>query len=599
MAATVTLLRAHYHHHLTTRHSMSNVRGPTSALTEFLRSQGITARNTNRFRRRDAPPEEPQPAAATPDNDENEDEDEDKVVASSSTTARRRRAARPGASMNFDEEDESDPDDQATSTPSSSKKPRKNTDKDEYRPSSSAAGPSSSARNVPLRPPGSIVYCGMCKSKFTVTKYTQSSPKGPLCHRCAASCKKGEQDATAGPKPKKRGPPRRRIGVLDGSEKREVPSLQSSCIDVISRYIDSVEALGDIGLRNMDAISRAISRNRRLTPRTLQLFLLPEITTLSLYDCSKLDGHSLASLATFTPRITDINLQLCGQLDDVALQAWTRLPLRSVELYGPYLIRAPTWIRFLESRAGQLHRFAIRESPRFNLDCANALVKHHPELRELALAQIGPLDATMLEPLQALTRLEHLDISDPGVSAPGVPPLSLPDTAVIALLKSIGTGLTYLDLSKNADLTDETAHAIAASCSRLKQLRLASLAAVTSPALTSVLTANGDLKHLVLDRMTALTDEIMQPLTALPLTHLSLNSVDSLTTPALRLLGRIKSLQHLDLGFCRALDDETLLALCDELPRLQVVYVFGCNRVSDFARSDRVRIVGKQRYAAT
>lgn len=55
---------------------------------------------------------------------------------------------------------------------------------------------------------------------------------------------------------------------------------------IISTYIEDVEALGGIGERNIDTLSKSISKNRRLNDQTLQLFLEPHIESLSLYDCS-------------------------------------------------------------------------------------------------------------------------------------------------------------------------------------------------------------------------------------------------------------------------------------------------------------------------
>ncbi len=81
------------------------------------------------------------------------------------------------------------------------------------------------------------------------------------------------------------------------------------------------------------------------------------------------------------------------------------------------------WHRFFEAVGPRLESFKIRESPRFDLSCAEAMVKHCPNLRELGLAQIGPLDKTMLQPLESYgEQLTYLDVSDPGVSAPGIPP---------------------------------------------------------------------------------------------------------------------------------------------------------------------------------
>ncbi|KAN0066305.1 UV-damaged DNA-binding protein rad7 [Thecaphora frezii] len=653
---------------------MSGVRGPTSALTEFLRERGITARNTNRFRRRDADQAEqqqqqqqtaPQAAQASTAASSAPSPSLRRPASGSASpaTALRRRAA-AGSSMRFDEDDDSDDDyseaDQAhspanatatasagsssagrgakrgapASTParttrSAAKKPKKDDGDDDgdadYQDPAGAFGlpePGGSRSNFSYstRAPGSIAYCGTCKAKFTVTQYTKVVPgSGALCHRCGAAYKgegaaAADGDAYKPPVPKKRQPRRKNVNILDAGHK-VVPSLQKWCIEIISRYIEDLEMLGYIGAQNLDAISKSISKNRSLNPRTLQLFLLPDITTLSLYDCSKLDSESLQTIPTFAPRLQKINLQLCGQLDNAAIDLWAQKlsELRMLELYGPYLVRKEAWHRFFQTVGARLESFKIRESPRFDLGCAQQMVQHCPNLRELGLAQIGPLDAAMLKPLECYTSLTYLDISDPGVSAPGIPPKSLEDAGVISLLKAVGGNLNHLDISKNLDLTDKVVlEGIAPHCKHLRTLRLVGLEKITSQAMVTLFKTmsrhmdeeSGEMVGLVrlhLDRMLKLDDSVLPALlehSGADLVELSLNSVDPLSGDGLSLLASsCPNLEKLDLGFCRSVDDAVLEAICQGCPKLKAVFVFGCNRVSDFARSDRVKIIGKERYA--
>ncbi|SNX84054.1 related to RAD7 - nucleotide excision repair protein [Melanopsichium pennsylvanicum] len=657
---------------------MSNVRGPTSALTEFLRERGITARNANRFRRREQEQQEQAQVQAAAASDNAGSTSASPAVASPlpSPVRPRRPLGRNSSSMNFEEDDETDDDlpeaatatsAQAHTTTSSvrqtrasekrrpqpdedaaeactisngkgKKKSKKgddddDDDDDDYSPKNMAKkekekGPapddweeslglpqaSSSRTNFSYasRTPGSINYCGVCKNKFTITQYTKMADKGPLCHRCGPLYEGPGgigADSKVKPAPKKRQVRRK---LMQDGLRQSFPSLQSYCIDVVSRHIEDVEALGLIGFRNMDAISKSISKNRSLNPKTLPLFLSPSITTLSLYDCSKLDSEALQSIAAFAPNLQHINLQLCGMLDNDAIDTWSKkLPkLKSVELYGPFLVRKEAWLRFFEVVGSRLESFKIRESPRFDLSCAEAMVQHCPKLRELGLAQIGPLDKMMLRPLESYgDQLTYLDISDPGVSAPGIPPNSLEDDEVISLLKAVGTNLTYLDVSKNIDLSDRIIkEAITPRCHKLKTLRLIGcekFEAETVAGMFSEWSKEGvpGISHLHLDRVLKLDDSLVEPM----LTHsgphlveLSLNSVDGITDKGLEILANAKNLpvlELLDLSFVRAVDDGSLDKICRNLDSLKKVSVFGCNRISDFMKSDRVRIVGKEKYA--
>lgn len=102
-------------------------------------------------------------------------------------------------------------------------------------------------------------------------------PPGWLCHICAKSS--GADPFKKPAAPRKRKPAGDKRAVVSYEERR-FPSLASICIDVrnicrqrrhslialqvISKHIDDVEALGDIGSMNVDEIAKALSKSRRL-----------------------------------------------------------------------------------------------------------------------------------------------------------------------------------------------------------------------------------------------------------------------------------------------------------------------------------------------
>jgi DNA repair protein RAD7 len=57
-------------------------------------------------------------------------------------------------------------------------------------------------------------------------------------------------------------------------------------VKLVAKYIDDVEALGDIAMKDMDRICQIISRNRSLNNNTIRLFLEPQGDRLTLYDCA-------------------------------------------------------------------------------------------------------------------------------------------------------------------------------------------------------------------------------------------------------------------------------------------------------------------------
>ena len=102
---------------------------------------------------------------------------------------------------------------------------------------------------------------------------------GYLCHRCA---KASGSDPFKKPTPKKRKAPSDKRTIVKFEEKR-CPTLVSMCIKVrpttiysrqlsnlhstpklITKHINDIEALGDIGGLNMEAIAKALAKNRSL-----------------------------------------------------------------------------------------------------------------------------------------------------------------------------------------------------------------------------------------------------------------------------------------------------------------------------------------------
>ncbi|WFD45198.1 UV-damaged DNA-binding protein rad7 [Malassezia psittaci] len=527
---------------------MSRVRGPTSALTEFLKERGIRAPAKSRFEKIE------QNVA---------DETEKSTEAPSLPPAKRKIA--PGASMNFDEDDEDD------MVPAARKKQVQT--------------------SVKI---GERVACGRCNTVFSATRYTRIDPSmGPLCIACKDAVPKPAAQAVTSEK--KRAPKRSRNIV---ERQLVVPSLQSLTINVIAQHIDRTQALGGLSARNLDALSKVISKNRRLNDDTMQLFLTSEARRLALYDCSAVTSDAFQSIATFAPHVTDLLLHYCGQLDNAAFKSLFALNIHSIDLYGPYLVRKEIWHTFLTQYGHRLKRLKLRETPRFDRACIEALVKHAPQLSELGLAQIGALDDDGARELHALIHLTYLDLSQPGVSAPSISPKSLHADTLVYLLQNLQTSLSTLRLDFNAEITDEFCPALT-QCRNLKVLSMEGALGITSDA-WKVCFEN--MKSCALEEVALghchLTDEAFVALiNAAPnLRFLSIKNNQHLTSSAFDALAeRAPPLQVLEVSFVRSVDDGVLQRLVNALPTLDTLYIFGCNQVKPSFRSDKVTIVGRER----
>lgn len=309
-----------------------------------------------------------------------------------------------------------------------------------------------------------------------------------------------------------------------------------------------------------------------------------------------LPSSSYETLVRLTPHATCVQLQYCGQLDDPAFRLFQQWhALTELDLYGPYLVRKEAWLAFLRTCGARLTTLRLRETPRFDVECIEALVTHAPHLRELGLAQMGALDDSGVRALQALANLHTLDVSQPGVSQPGVPPSSLTDEGLVPFLEARGAQLRSLNLSLNDALTDatlsrlgpSTIHLVADGLTRVSDAAWVK-AARTLQALEHVSLMHCGISDVVLCALAAHAPRLR---------ILNINSNDALTPAALEALAEAAPpLEELDVGFVRCMDDALLLRLVKAMPTLRRVYLFGCPRIVQgvSATHPHVTIVGRE-----
>ena len=86
-------------------------------------------------------------------------------------------------------------------------------------------------------------------------------PPGYLCHPCYKASGADPFKKPAAPKKRRTAADKR---TVTNFEERHVANLASLCVQIISKHIDDVEALGDIGSVNLDKIAKAIAKDRSL-----------------------------------------------------------------------------------------------------------------------------------------------------------------------------------------------------------------------------------------------------------------------------------------------------------------------------------------------
>ncbi|KAG0662659.1 hypothetical protein C6P46_003163 [Rhodotorula mucilaginosa] len=459
------------------------VYGPRSALTSFLREQGITGATASQFRPRTGQRLDTQ-SAPTP-TPTPEQQEGDPTAANADAGPSTSSSTTPVT---------------ATTTAAKKRKLKKpeNVDEDGFRlGGSQLPAPAPKKGRYEHRPVGSFAVCAECGKKFTVSKYTASNPNaevgGVLCQPCTSESIEerasfpGANSGASTPKRPKVQKKKSQRGV-DETLFTPIPTLQQACLTLVSQYIHSVEALGDLGPKNLDKVSKIVAKNRALDDLNLKLFLDVGHREIKLYDCTKITDRALASISTFAPHLTHLTLLQCGRLDDDVLTAWSHpvtgfKELRHLTLYAPYLVRAEKWKEFFEGigagadededgvgvvqKRPELETFQLRMSSRFNDEALAALVKHNPHVVHLQLSELGKLTSSSLSLLHPLARsitttsdsdsapmLRTLDLSRLGTPQGQV----LVDSDLIALLSTgnLGAGLERLVLDGNALLTEKS-----------------------------------------------------------------------------------------------------------------------------------------------
>ncbi|KAG6829530.1 hypothetical protein H0H92_004267 [Tricholoma furcatifolium] len=607
--------------------SRNNVRGPTSALTEFLRASGITATSVAR---RQAEENDDQPVAGpsgTRDesNDDNEDVEMEEVE--EAAPRKRTRRGRASASVAYDSDDLDE--EQVEATPAKktkvtkeskakekakSKRKKKDEDSDEEEDPYNALSFSWRGKSSPAKPTiGNFEDCAKCNVQFTVTRYTMPAVPGPgfLCHKCAKNSGNDPFKKPAAPKRKKA--PADKRSIVNFEEKR-FPSLTSLCIQLITKHIDDVEALGDIGAMNMDAIAKALSKNRGLTPQNAHLFYNVVNTTLTLYDATNLPSPALETLVHLNPNLTYLRLDFCGHLDGKAMSvlATAMLSLEHLELLGPFLVRSTAWIAFFASHPA-LKTFKITQSPRFDVDAMLALKKHcAPTLTALRLREVGAMCDAFLDAISSFDKLEELDIADPGN------PNECTEEALQGVLAALSGTLRILDVSRHALFTDRSLQEGLRDSRNMDALVARNSSLLTDEGLAQFFGTwqNQPLRLIDLGRNYELGSQALVALlrhSGERLEELNINGWGEVSAAALNMVGRLgKELKRLDVGWVREVDNFVVKGWMEGdmegdgkaqpalgCQRLCEVKVWGCNKITMMCpRKKGISIHGVESHTA-
>lgn len=588
----------------------SNVKGPNSALTEFLRNEGIT----DAFRRR---------------REREQDEIIQNIIDEDAPTTTTASPVRSGLSMSpvrsSSVVDLSDEEEVQMRVAARRKRDdfigADDDDDDDVNDDDYEENLGNEYKQT-----GEDDVCVECDKTFKLSVYSRFDKvrRGYLCEECNAELKKREKNSRRNQLNARKKRKRVAQALLDKTTVK-IPSLQDICIKRITGNIDQVEALGDIGTMNMNKISKILSKNRSLDNSTMTLFLSPQLKSLEFWDCSNVDSDSFNKIAAYAPGLESLTLHMCGQLHNDNFQYFNDklTNLKELSLNGPFLISDIMWQEFFESGGKKLEKFEVRSTHRFTNDSLISLLENcGKKLSSLKLSRLDGIDSAEVYELiphyLSTNSLTHLELSYPKTEE------LITDELLINILAVTGSSLISLNVDGCTNLTNSFINdGLTQFCPKLTHLSMKDLDQVTEEADFSKFNEiNGGLISLDLTKCVELDEKSVYSLlkqSSSTLVELSVNSLDRLSknflwqiltddldeakksfnsddqeTPFYSGLA-FPLLTTLNIGFVRSVDDQILNLLSKNCPKLKILEVFGNNRCTHKAKTrEDLIIIGRQ-----
>jgi len=455
------------------------IRGPQSALTDFLASHNISAQQINldyqaRVQQAQRQAEQAAAQAAAEANaDDVSDEEEDAAERKKRKRKEEKAIAKIKASKDF-------------------KKRKFEHQRDN---SDDEADSDALARDMLKKPkappkPGQFANCELCEKRFTVTAYTLAAQDGGLlCTKCGKEFKDEKKKADNAAAKKKKPAPRARKRQQEsdrmmGDVRPGAKSLIEHCVKKVADVVNDIEEFGDLPQNLLDRLSQILSKKRVLNPRTLQLFLQPGIDRIAVYDCARLETEDFIKIFAYMPDVERVNLRMAGQLKNDALQYMIEknAKITHLQLGATNLISDEVWCELLLKRGAQLESLKFSELNDAMKDATiQVMAETCTNLKRLKLRKCPHTTEASINAISSITSLEHLTLAIAQDCSPDI---------LVNLLTNLGPRLRTLCLENYYYADDTVIEAIKNNCVNLKKLRLTGSSSFTDVMFASLFDNN-------------------------------------------------------------------------------------------------------------
>lgn len=458
--------------------------------------------------------------------------------------------------------------------------------------------------------PGQLENCEMCSKRFTVTPYSKTGPNGGLlCVKCFRSLEGDEKKSKAkkcGPRTGRR---QNQSKLLDGVSQQGALSLVEMCTKKVADNINDVEEFGDLPSPLLYRLSQILSKRRILTSRTLNLFLRSNLDSINIYDSAKLETDDFQRIFAFMPSLTNVNLRFAGQMKDkvIGYLLGRDLKIKRLQLDAANLVSDSYWQRLFEKLGPQLESLKLSNLD-FSLDddTIEVLCRYCTELRCLKLKQCWKVGDGSLQALSSLTSLEHLSLNLVRETK---------NSSLLDLVFKIGPRLQTLSLQGFPNADDLLLEIIHEKCRALSKLRLSDNSVCTDKGFARLFTewpnppleivdlsstrdvdnsnpdGPGDAVGLASEGLIALMNHSGPAIGKLNISscrHVSRAAFEEIFSDN----KNYPSLKELDISFHTAMDDYLVGRIFQCCPAVKKLVAFGCFNVRDVRVPVGVALIG-------
>ncbi|TVY93139.1 DNA repair protein rhp7, partial [Lachnellula willkommii] len=564
------------------------IRGPQSALTDFLASHNISANQIRRDAnaRRAAALAAQQAVDATNDAPSPGTEPDD-FPAPAPARARRSETKAQSAKRKKDEE-------KAIAKIKASKtfqRRRHQYDSDEEMSDEDEAARTIFEESMaPL--PDQMENCEDCGNRFRVTPYSRKGEDGGLlCPKCSKELDKEESRATKRRKTNA-GRQRRQIqsNLLDGIYPG-AKDLMTLCIETLAKNVDMAEDFGDLPPAMVERLSGILCKKREMRSDPLNLFLRPGNDTVTVYDGARLSSDDYIRIFQYCPTIKDLRLRDAVQFKNKVMDHLlsTKITLEKFNIHGANLIDDERWDRFFREKGENLKAFKLHYTDgHFGDEQLALLPKTCPNLTRLKIVHNQKVTDEGLEHIAKISSLVHLTINIYGKTSS--PPY-------VEIINSVGPPLRTLCIDK-ANIDDSVLEAIHENCQSIQKLRLTDNEFMTDKGFANLFTNwyNPPLTYVDFHKcrhidsndprdnpngigFSSLGFEALMAHSGKTLKHVDINSCRHISLGTFERVFAVDKkyldLTFMNISFCQAVNDFVVGCIFRSCPNIKQLVVFG------------------------